>query len=146
MDIDWQIPSNVNFKYYSIEDFHDDPEIQEIINEKSLSVLHCNIRSLSANHNKLSVMLSELGSPFSLIALTETKIKYGEDLITNVDIPGYTFVSQPSYSNAGGLGLFVKNDLKYTIRNDLSTSENDFETLWDDLNGAVSPFAQLFCA
>jgi exonuclease III len=134
VDIDGQIPSNVNFKYYSNEDFHDDPQIQEIINEKSLSVLHCNIRSLSANHNKLSVMLSELGCPFSLIAFSETKIKYGENLITNADIPGYTFVSQPSLSNAGSVGLFVKNDLKYTIRNDLSTSENDFETLWVDLN------------
>jgi hypothetical protein len=49
-------------------------------------------------------MLSEFDCPFSLIALSETKIKYGENLITNIDIPGYTFVSQPSLSNAGGVG------------------------------------------
>ena len=82
-------------------------------------------------------MLSELGCTFSLIALSETKMKYGESLITNTDIPGYTFISQPSLSNAGGVGLFVKNDLKYTIRNDLSTCQNDFETLWVDLNTQV---------
>ena len=52
-------------------------------------------------------------------------------------VPGYTFVSQPSLSNAGGVGLFLKNYLKYTIRNDLSTSQNDCETLWIDLNISV---------
>ena len=133
VDIDEQIPSNINFKY-SNEDFHNDLEIQEMINRKLLCVLHCNIRSLSANHNKLSILLSELGCSFSLIALSETRIKHGENFVTNVDIHGYTFVSQPSPSNAGGVGLFLNNGFNYTIRNDLSTSQNDFETLWVDFN------------
>ena len=52
-------------------------------------------------------------------------------------VPGYTYISQLSLSNAGGVGLFLKNYLKYTIRNDLSTSQNDCETLWIDLNISV---------
>ena len=60
--------------------------------------------------------MSELGCFFfSLIALSETRTKHGESFVTNVDIPGYTFVSQPSLSNAGGVGLFLKNDLKYIV-------------------------------
>ena len=108
LNLDGQIPSNVNFKYYSNEDFHNDMEIREIINEKSLCALHCNIRSLSFNHDKLSVMFSELECPFSLIALSETKIKYRESLLTNVDMPGYTFISQPLLSNAGGVDCMLR--------------------------------------
>lgn len=35
------------------------------------------------------------------------------------------------------MGLFLKSDLKYTVRNDPSTSQIDFETLWVDLNTSV---------
>ena len=37
--------------------------------------MNCNIRSLQANYDSLVTMLSELYYPFSLIGLTETKIK-----------------------------------------------------------------------
>jgi hypothetical protein len=38
------------------------------------------------------------------VDMSETKIKVDHDLITNVDIPGYNFISQPSLSNIGGVG------------------------------------------
>ena len=50
-------------------------------------------------------MLSELQFPFSEIGLSEIKFKVDKDIITNVNISGYDFISQPSLSNAEDVGL-----------------------------------------
>lgn len=42
---------------------------------------------------------------FSLIGLTETKIKVDQSPITNTDLPGYSFISQTSNLNAGVLAF-----------------------------------------
>jgi hypothetical protein len=44
-------------------------------------------------------------------------------------------LAQPSLSNAGGVGLFVNNNLKYSKRDCLCTSKNEFEALWIDIEG-----------
>jgi hypothetical protein len=76
------------------------------MNRKSFSIFNCSIRSLSANFDALVNLISELYFPFSVIGMSETKIKVDHDLITNIDIPGYNFILQPSLSNAGGVGFF----------------------------------------
>ena len=48
----------------------------------------------------------------------------------NLNIPGYNFVPQPSHLDAGGVGFFIKENLKYTIHEDLSISEKLYEALW----------------
>ena len=55
--------------------------------------------------------------PFSLIALTETKIGYDDDYNTlnKVDLLGYTFVSQPTASNAGGVGFLLEMILHFLL-------------------------------
>ena len=55
------------------------------------------------------LFLSSTVSSFSLIGLTETKYKISEEVLSNHAIPGYSFVSQPSLSNAGGAGFFVSD-------------------------------------
>ena len=40
-------------------------------------------------------MLSELKFPFSVIGLSEIKFMVDNDILTNVNIPGYDFISQP---------------------------------------------------
>ena len=37
-----------------------------------------------------------------------------------------------------GVGLFVKNDLKYSVRNDLCISNNELKALWIDFEGPDS--------
>ena len=75
-------------------------------------------------------MLHELYFPFSLIGLTETKLKHNQHSISNVTLKGYRFVSQPSNPNAGGVGFFVKDNIKHTLRIDLTVTKNEFEALW----------------
>ena len=76
VDADLHMPTDDNFSYLSTHDFHSNHDIAEcFLNGQAFSVIHCNIRSLSANYDNLAHMLSELYFPFSIVGLTETKIK-----------------------------------------------------------------------
>ena len=41
------------------------------------------------------------------------------DPYLNTALPDYSFLSQPTLSNAGGVGFYIKNNLPYTKRDDL---------------------------
>ena len=95
------MPLDNNFCFYSTHDFHSNYDINKcLLSGQSFSLINCNIRSLSANFHKLSNMLSELYFPFSLIGHTEIKQKIDQPPISNSDLCGYQFLSQPSLSNA----------------------------------------------
>lgn len=81
--------------------------VNEYFSDKCFSALHCNIRSLSANLDNLQHMLSELYFPFSIVGLTEIKLKVDHSFLPNIEMPGYSFTVQPSLSNAGGVGLYI---------------------------------------
>ena len=103
IDPDLNLPLQANFNYYSTNDFRSNDMIENCTSRKYFSVLHSNIRSLDANLDNLTQMLTELNHNFSLIGLSETKYKLDRDQVLNSQIPGYSFVSQPSLSNAGAL-------------------------------------------
>ena len=60
VDADLHMPTDDNFSYLSTHDFHSNHDIVECFsNGQAFSVIHCNIRSLSANYDNLAHMLSE---------------------------------------------------------------------------------------
>ena len=63
------------------------------------------------------------------MALTVIKTKVNKQLISNVNIPGYNLISQPSKSNAGGTGFYINKLLKTKIRPDLSSCTDEYESL-----------------
>ena len=84
VDADLHMPTDENFSYLSTHDFHSNHDIAEgFSNGQAFSLIHCNIRSLSANYDNLAHMLSELYFPFSIIGLTETKIKDDQAIFNN---------------------------------------------------------------
>ena len=90
-DVD-NVLSQVDFNYYSVNDFQNSESIRQIRSENtSFSVIHSNVRNLAANHDKLTTMLSNLGHNFHVIRLTETRIMTGNYPVVNTDIPGYKF-------------------------------------------------------
>ena len=98
------------------------------------STIHFNIRSLSANHDGLTMLLSDLQHSFDVIGLSETKIKSNCDLTSNIAIEGYDFVSKPTLTNAGGVGFFIKGGIQFHIRDDLCSTTKEFESLWIEIN------------
>ena len=83
-------------------------------------------------------MLSELSFPFQLIGLTETKLKPDQIPLTNIDIEGYNFILQPSLSNAGGSGIYIQNNLNFTLRSDFLVSTSEFEALWIEVQNQTN--------
>ena len=137
LDIDCELPPNVNLNYYCSEDFRENHEISNSTHSQPLSFFHQNIRSLSKNYDNLVGLLSELSYPFSIIGLTEIKITDDTGNLDNTEISGYKFIHQPTLSNAGGAGVYLHESLinHYTKRIDLTTSKADlFESLWIELH------------
>ena len=61
LDADLNRPLDSNFGFYSTHDFHSNYDISKrLLRDQSFSLINCNIRSLSANFDKLSNILSEL--------------------------------------------------------------------------------------
>ena len=50
-------------------------------------------------------MLSELYLPFSIVSLTEIKLKVDQSFLPIIEMPGYSFTFQPSLLNAGRVGV-----------------------------------------
>lgn len=98
------------------------------------STIHFNIRSLSANHDGLTMLLSDLQHSFYVIGFSETKIKSNCDLTSNIAIEGYDCVSKPTLTNAGGVGFFIKGGILFHIRYDLCSTTKEFESLWIEIN------------
>ena len=120
------MPSDINFNYYTSSEFLNNQEITDCIADNAFSFLHCNIRSVSANLDNLNHLLFELDCSFTIIGLTETKIITSKDPVINLNLPGFLFVSQPSLSNAGGVGFYIQDKYTFSIRTNLSKAESGF--------------------
>ena len=111
-----QLPIATNFNYYSTHDFHSSEDVQSSFSNKTFSAFHHNIRGIEANFDSLHQLLIDLNKSFSIIGLSETKIRHGKDQILNTNMTGYHFLSQPTLSEAGGVGIFIKDNLSYIQR------------------------------
>ena len=121
--------ANYDTKYYFQE------EIAEALGDKnspSLSVFHLNIRSLNANFESLKVLLEECNFSFDILCLTETWCSdqsFGAN--SNFQLPNYDALHYERKTNkkGGGIVIYVKTNLIYKIRNELSISNSDSEVL-----------------
>ena len=133
IDIDLNVPSVTNFGYDSTHEFHCNEDIRSTISDRTFSALHFNIRSLSANFADFFHMVCDMKYSFSVIGLSKTKIEVGIDPFLNTNLPGYHFLSQPSLSNAGEVGFYIKDNLSYTKHDDFCTSNPEFESIWIEI-------------
>ena len=133
-DVERNVIEEVNFGYYTSQQFEEKISGNDSYYKNNFSAFHCNVRSLSANYNDLYKLLTDLAFPISIIGLSGTKILHDVRQISNTDILGYDFISQPTLSNAKGVGFSVKHGLQYHIRDDLSALTEEYESLWIEIN------------
>ena len=69
----------------------------------------------------------------SVEKISAMKLSIDKELISNIDIPGYNFISEPSHSNAGGVAFYINDNLKYIIKLKYTKSTYDFEALWIEI-------------
>ena len=107
--------SNINCKYFDIDEF-----CAANFNQNTpFSLLHMNISSLSAHLDELDTMLTLLNQEFSIIGISETRIKKDFQLPTNINIEGYSIEQTPTEASCGGTLLYINNNLNYKLRDDL---------------------------
>ena len=107
-------------------------------NNKYLSILNLNIRSIANKFDSFNNLLSTLKHPFSIISLTETWLN--DHTSINFNLNNYNFVSSNrAKRKGGGVGLYVSNNLNYKIRTDLNMHEEGIiESLFIEIISATS--------
>ena len=115
-------PSSPNQVNYSVSSFPD------ILSRKGLHILHANVRSLSSKLSKIRSLLTRTRT--SIFAATETwldsTIGDGE-----IAVPGFNVIRRDRDRNGGGVALFVKSNLSFNPRPDLSIDHA--ESLWVEI-------------
>ena len=101
-----------------------------------LIVLHVNIRSIIKNFDKLEELIYQMPAQPDFIFITETKLKQTSP-INLISLPGYGFYNKNSLSRAGGVGFYVKEDIKFVTRSDLNLFGKEFESLWIETQSLV---------
>ena len=125
---------NSNDRYFDVE------EIETLINQpcqqNSFFSICINLRGLNVIKNFIGLvaLIESLPKKPHLIAINETHIKENEGGPFN-NIDGYTFISNSRSEYArGGVALYIQDNIKFSIRNDLTImDEKLYESLFVDL-------------
>ena len=117
LDTSYYIPNEVKGKLKNFQ-------------QKSFSVLHLNIPSMSKNFELFRESLDLLCLTFSAICLSETWCQPHETSDSNLRIPGYVSLHQTSKNRRGGeLCIFLLESLSYKVRDELAVNFSAIECL-----------------
>ena len=120
----------IESKYYTIKQ---SGTCFQKFNTRGFSIFNCNIRSLGKNLCLLNDILITVKEMPSIITISETKLNDNNQRLHNINIPGYNFVGVNSRTNAGGVGIYIKQNLNFFRRRDLEFSSDGFETCFVEL-------------
>ena len=109
-------------EYYDIEQFCG--VMESISPDTNLSILNLNARSLVRNFSDITAMLSMFPRQLDVIAIEETWLDDALEPLVVMD--NYTFLSKPKISRkeGGGLGIYIKEGLKFIERPDLACPDD----------------------
>ena len=103
-------------RYYSPHSFSQLKKTLKEPKEYYFSLFHNNVRSLKANIENLQThLLNELDFHFNVIAVTETRISHVDISNFNPSLPNYNFEHTTTPLSAGGVGMYIDDDLQYTV-------------------------------
>ena len=105
-------------------------DISKQISSNDLSLLNVKIRSINKNFDSLKEFLHSTSVDFNIISLVESWLKDKPHGYFHLD--GYNLECANRQSDKGGGGggvcLFIKEELKYVVRNDLSKIKHPLNT------------------
>jgi len=110
-------------------DNHDGKNLVSKIKQNDLFLIHINIRSIQKNIDALSNYLASLKKQPDIVAISETKLKE-DNIYRNINLNGYTFIHKDSKTCAGGVGLYLKNNISYSMNQCSNNKLTDAEHLW----------------
>lgn len=124
----------------------DGGEYEELItipsNPKHTKICHLNTQSLPSTFDEFSYMLE--CHKFDIITLSETWLKNNQVLIDYVNIPGYQFeYKNRTDKRGGGVGMYIKDELIYKTRDDITKLDNSIEHVWIEVKGRNKNYSYL---
>ena len=93
-------------------------------------MLHINTRSFNKHFEKLGEFVTQLEKLAETIAISETKL-HSE---FKMQLQGYTFIQNNSNTNAGGIGMFIKETLFFQSLNKYQLKTEGCEDLCITIN------------
>ena len=109
-------PTNMNEQYQAAKHFF---------------LLHINTRSLAKNLNQVKDLLISIGKIPDIIAISETKLR--NEGFHNVSREGFEFVHHNSPTNAGGVGLYIKQGINFNLITKPNLNIEGCEDIWIDV-------------
>ena len=108
--------NHIKCKYYSPESFTKIEKDPHGSSDSRFSFFHNNVCRLRRNLEHLQTqILDELDFSFSVIGITETRIKQNNFNDFNYNITGYSFEFVPTPLAAGGVGMYINNRFNYVV-------------------------------
>ena len=142
-DPDVQYFKDINYdcKYY-LEHTFTQSFTSRSMTSNNISLLHLNIRSSVKNLNNFELYINNLDFSFNVIGLSETWIK--EHNCALLELNGYNsrHVYRPRRVG-GGVSLYIKNNINYLFRNDLSILEDCIESVFIEISNQTQIFRLL---
>ena len=131
--IDDLAPDNL-FNQSDLEQVHDLHLEALTNNNKYLKVMHINTQSMVSTCDDLVFAIERYN--FDVVCMSETWLKDNNLLLHHVSIPGYTqLFNNRTKARGGGVGMYVRETIKFKIRTDLINKFPSLEHLWIEIPG-----------
>ena len=118
--------TNNNCTYYLADEFNNTVCTRPA--SESFSLMHINCNSVLGNFEKFVDLNNSVNNIFDVVVVSETHLDGTTDDLINLS--GYTFIGKPrKYKQKGGVGIYLKSNLNYKIRPDITSDNEVFELL-----------------
>ena len=94
----------------------------------NLLILHFNNRSLQKHYDTFFEFLITWHISPDIICISESRLKHNP--LTNVNLPGYTLIRTNSPTNAGGVAMYIANNIAYELKTDYEMKIDGCENIW----------------
>ena len=124
---------------------HQDLELERLNQNRNLfSIAHLNTQSMVSTFDEFMLFVNRYD--FDVITLTETWLKDNPFLLEYVKIEGYkTYFHNRDNKRGGGVGIYIKDDIKHRIRKDIVNIDPALEHLWVEIEGKNKHSKLLVC-
>ena len=108
-------------------------------NRNRISISHLNTQSITSSFAEFEAMVMRY--KFDIITLSETWLKNNPLLLNHFTIPGYkNEFNNREEKRGGGVGLYIRENLQYKRRNDITEKDRTMEHLWLQVKSEKNSF------
>ena len=127
-DVDENMVNSVNSRYYPVYEY------QSLNNNNSFNIFHSNLNGLEHKFDQLHHFVKSTNLNIDIIGISETSQRENKNFDTNVSIDGYHQpITNGSKTSKGGVAIYARNDLNSWERDDLNIVNEDYESVWIEI-------------